>query len=301
MIKLSTHWLKIENGRIFIRQWQSKRQPNGVIHILHGMMEHSGMYQEWAKHLCLLGWDVICHDHPGSGYTIAKGCHLDHLPKGGDKLLIQTTTIIDSWIRQRYPNLPIIRYGHSMGAFLALNFKQDELTSNGIILTGTTYEPMAVLMIQSYLVRALGTLRGIKKPSKLGHAIAISSLNRSFKKATSPFEWVSRMPKVIHQYENDPLCGNVASWGYYQALTNMLIDMVSVKDTLFPPILCLTGEKDPLSNGGKKIKPLLKKLTPLTSDLKHVIVPGAHHKIESDEKTSFVLAAINEFLAKVKQ
>ena len=299
MIKLSTHWLKKNNQLISIRHWQSKKKPFGVIHILHGMMEYSGMYHDWARHLCLLGWDVVCHDQPGSGYTVTPNCKLDHLPSHGDTLLLDTIKSVDDWIRENYPNKPIVRYGHSMGAFLALNCSKYQVLSDAIILTGTTYEPYWLLSIQRLLVKACGTLFGKKKPSKIAHAIAISSLNSPFKSATSPHTWVSRMPKVLKQYTKDPLCGNIATWGYYEVLTNILIEMVSIKATKLPAVLILTGEKDALSNGGKKIKPLIKRFKPMTTHLNHVIIPGAHHKIESDEKTSLILATIKGFLEKL--
>ena len=299
MPKLTTHWLKTNNQYTHIRQWQTASYPKGVFHILHGMMEHSGMYQLWANDLCQLGWDVVCHDHPGSGYTVVENCSIDHLPKNGNQILSETIRVVNEWIYERYPNCPVVRYGHSMGAFLALNIERKKNNAKALILTGTTYEHWLILKIQAVLVKWLGWFIGFKKASNLAHFIAIKTLNKKFKNPTSPHEWISRRSEVLEQYTNDPLCGNVASWGYYDVLTRMLIEMVKETDGKLPPILILTGEKDALSNGGQKLTPLLNALQQQTMAIEHVIIPGAHHKIEADQNSEEILSKIDVFINKL--
>ncbi len=294
MGQLSTHWVRDDYQLISIRQWQGGSYPKGVIHIVHGMMEHSGMYHDWAKALCELGWDVVSHDHPGSGYTVIPECGPDHLPLNGMPILIKTARFVDDWIKERYPQQPVVRYGHSMGAFLSLVLEKNNVKADGVILTGCTHEPSWAVHVQARLIRALGSLFGVKKPAKLAHAMSIKPLNRAFKPTKTNHDWVSRMPDVLSQYSKDPLCGNTASWGYYHVVNDCLKEMNGPIE--LPDTLMLTGERDPLSKGGKKLRPLINKLRPMAKSIEHVVVSGAHHKVECDEETPLIIMHIKRLL-----
>lgn len=299
MARLTTHWLQHKTERHCIRQWHGEGSPKGVIHLLHGMMEHSGMVHDWAMALCEMGWDVVCNDQPGAGYTIHPECRRDHLPRHGVAILIESSQLVDDWIRAHYPNQKVIRYGHSMGSFLALNLEKNHVVADALILTGSTTEPQWLLRIQWSLIKIMGRLLGLNTPAALAHAIGISSLNRSFKMDGYEHAWVSRMPSVLRQYGDDPLCGNMASWGFYDALNHLLLEMNVMGDVQLPPILFITGEHDPLSKGGKKNEPLIRRLMPLSASVKHLVVPGARHKVECDEEMPMILAHIEEFLGQL--
>ena len=43
--------------------------PKGHIHLLHGMAEHIGRYEEFAQYLAGKGYIVSGHDHRGHGKT----------------------------------------------------------------------------------------------------------------------------------------------------------------------------------------------------------------------------------------
>ena len=139
MEAVETFWLQNNNERIFIRHWRVD-SPNGVIHLLHGMMEHSGFYHEWAKKLNNLGWAVIAHDHPGSGFTVHSKAHNDQLTFKSSDIILDTLHQVDGWIRERYSNQPVVRYGHSMGSFIAMSAEMNGISSDGLILTGSTIE-----------------------------------------------------------------------------------------------------------------------------------------------------------------
>ena len=222
MVKLTTHYLKSDNTYVLVRQWTTNNKPNGVIHLLHGMMEHSGMYHNWANRLCELGWDVVAHDHPGSGYTIIPNCSRDHLPMNGAELLTQIAYQVDAWIRERYPNKTVIRYGHSMGSFIALMMGDKDQGVTDVIISGSTVESSIVLRIQTWVIWGLSKLIGMNNHAWLAHVVTFYPMNAKFKPTKTSVDWVSRSESVRHQYLTDPLCGNVVSWGYFYALNQAL-------------------------------------------------------------------------------
>jgi len=211
-------------------------------------------------------------------------------------ILIDASRLVDDWIRTEYPHQQVIRYGHSMGSFLTLNLEKNHVVSDGLILTGSTIEPNWLLRVQSISLKIMGLLFGEKTPAKLAHAIRIAPLNRPFKWEGNEHAWVSRMSSVLQQYDNDPYCANMVSWGFFNVLNQLLCQMNHLGDIQLPPVLIITGSNDPLSKGGKKLDALINRLAPLSPSVQHVVVPGARHKIECDEEQPMILEKIDSFL-----
>jgi alpha-beta hydrolase superfamily lysophospholipase len=290
MPKLVTHWHKVGQDRLFIRHWQCGQKPQGVLHILHGMMEHSGMYGTWSMKLCELGVDVVSHDHPGSGFTLVDKCQRDRLPKDGVQRLMDAVLVVDNWIRTQVSEVEIVRYGHSMGSFLALILSKQ--LKNRMILSGTTRTPGGLLTFQHWLLAAFCYLFGEHSLAPLAHAITFYPLNRRFKPNATAVDWLSRLPDVLAEYISDPMCGTIPSWGYFYAVNDALTQAIQVPINSLPPTLILTGSQDPLSNGGKKLNSWLNLAS--TPNVRHVIIDGARHKVEGDG--AVVLKHIRDFL-----
>ncbi|MEK9727572.1 MAG: alpha/beta hydrolase [Candidatus Margulisiibacteriota bacterium] len=297
---LETHYLKKEHGYILIREWAPVESPLGVFHIFHGMMEHSGMYHEWAIKLTQLNWVVIAHDHPGSGLSIDRQMARDTATKSSHNQLINDALNVHDWIQHKYPLLNIVRYGHSMGAFLALTMP-DEPRAQGIILTGLKYEPQLKLRIQKMILSLGCMLFGDLSPAHLAHQITFNGghVYRDQKDNPNDFNWVSRNPIVLNKYISDLHCGNIVSWGYFYMVNQLLINMhgpLSINNT--NRILIMSGENDPLSFGGKQLGPLINKLEHLSIEMHHEIIPGAHHKIEGDDNENIAINLIKAFITK---
>ena len=55
-------------GQIFSRSWvEEDSEPRAVIVIAHGMAEHSGRYDHFARFLAENGFAVYMNDHAGHG------------------------------------------------------------------------------------------------------------------------------------------------------------------------------------------------------------------------------------------
>ena len=92
-------------------------QAKGVVQLVHGMAEHMGRYQNFAKFLNRNGYVVYGTDHRGHGLNV----DMEHL--GWDEGDMWSNDIEDQlrlteYIKIRHPNLAIIVHGHSYGTFL---------------------------------------------------------------------------------------------------------------------------------------------------------------------------------------
>ena len=64
--------LRLSDGHpLFFRVWNTEG-ARATLHILHGMAEHSGLYEDFAYTMAEQGFLVAANDHLGHGTSIAK-------------------------------------------------------------------------------------------------------------------------------------------------------------------------------------------------------------------------------------
>ena len=109
------NWTTKDNIKIYAKEWFLNK-PKAVICIVHGLGEHCNRYNHVAdfynpEGYALLGYDRRGHGKSGGprGGTPSYEAFLDEV----DELLAQA--------EQRYPNVPKILWGHSMGGNITLN------------------------------------------------------------------------------------------------------------------------------------------------------------------------------------
>ena len=124
--------------------------PRGVFQIAHGMAEHIGRYDEFAKYLASNGFVVCGNDHLGHGKSVNDASELGFIAeKNGDKRLVDDMHILTKIMKKKYPDLPYFLFGHSMGSFCARVYTAhfgDEL--NGAIFCGTGELPAVAAALQ---------------------------------------------------------------------------------------------------------------------------------------------------------
>ena len=94
----------------------SPEAPVGVIQLSHGMCEYVLRYTSFAERMCDAGFAVVGHDHLGHGYTARSADELGYITDAKDPAmcLVKDIYTINGWIKQTFPDLPVILYGHSM-------------------------------------------------------------------------------------------------------------------------------------------------------------------------------------------
>ena len=97
--------------------WEAEA-PKKILCIIHGIGEYAGRYDRVATYLKEAGIGVVSMDLPGHGLSYGKRGHA--APRQD---VLDGITIMLDYAREKYPDLPIILYGHSMGGNLCLDYK----------------------------------------------------------------------------------------------------------------------------------------------------------------------------------
>ncbi|PRY99819.1 alpha-beta hydrolase superfamily lysophospholipase [Marinilabilia salmonicolor] len=99
------------------RLWRPAGSAVAVICIVHGIGEHSGRYDQWARQFCNQGYLVYSVDLRGHGRSEGRRGHIDQINNYLDDIGSLIRLVKHNW-----DELPVFLYGHSMGGNLVLNF-----------------------------------------------------------------------------------------------------------------------------------------------------------------------------------
>lgn len=70
------HYPSARDGcSIHALEWAPEGPPRGIVHLVHGISEHIGRYDETARFLAEHGFLVCGEDHLGHGRTVTDGSH----------------------------------------------------------------------------------------------------------------------------------------------------------------------------------------------------------------------------------
>jgi alpha-beta hydrolase superfamily lysophospholipase len=99
------------------RYWKPDTAPQAVVCLVHGLGEHSGRYDNWARRFTEHGIMVYSVDLRGHGLSEGRRGHISRLSDFMDDI----GTLVKRAKHNR-DELPLFLYGHSMGGNLVLNF-----------------------------------------------------------------------------------------------------------------------------------------------------------------------------------
>lgn len=185
-------WTSNDGLKIFGQEWIPDNGPaKAVICLVHGFGEHSSRYGHVAAMFNANGYAVITYDHRGHGRSGGQKGHFpnyDEFLNDVGNLLKQADT--------RFPGVPQILYGHSMGGNVVANYaihRQPQV--KGVILSSPFFKPAftppAIKIAVGRLMRNL--IPTLSLPSGLDASA------------------ISRDPEVVRKYKSDPMVFDLIS------------------------------------------------------------------------------------------
>lgn len=275
--------------KLYARRWLPPQDTavRGIVLIAHGMAEHAGRYDGFARFLAAGGLAVYAHDHVGHGRSVKTPAQWGCLP--GDQA---AKTMVDDMhklrniaVSEQPDGAPVVLFGHSMGSFIArayLSYYGTDLAA--AVISGTGQQPEIAAHAAHALATRLARSKGPDYRSAFLDGKAVGSYGKAVKNARTPNDWLSTDPAVVDAYQADPACGFMFSVGAYQALF-MLVGYMSTTDCAGGapedlPVLFVGGAEDPVGDKGKGVRKaarILQKYSGAAVDVK--IYPGMRHEV----------------------
>ncbi|MGE9911613.1 L-threonylcarbamoyladenylate synthase [Atopobiaceae bacterium SGI.236] len=262
------------------------REPVCVVQLVHGMAEHIGRYDAFARELCSRGMAVAGVNHLGHGRTTPDPDRRGRLDSDhGADWLVEDQHSVRLELERRLPGVPVFVLGHSMGSFVTRCYiGRHGQGLAGAVIMGTAWQPGITPM--RAMLRAIAAVRGWDFRSAFVDGLGCGGYNKKFEGtgAKTGVEWLSRDESSCVAYANDPDCGFVFSLGGYMTLSSLLREAQSrraiagVPDEL--PVLLISGSRDPVGADGDGPVRVFKALRAAgVSDLTLDLVDGARHEL----------------------
>ncbi|TIQ37757.1 MAG: alpha/beta hydrolase [Mesorhizobium sp.] len=275
--------------------------PRAVIQINHGLAEHAARYARFADFLAERGFHVYAHDHRGHGATKAPDAPLGRFAAvDGIAKVIADVGAVHDLIAVEHPGLPVIVFGHSLGASIALNFvlRHSRRIHAAAIWNGNFSQGL----LGQLALGILGWERmrlGSDVPSRLPPRLTFQAWGKAVPNHRTLFDWLSRDPVEVDKYIADPLCGWDASISMWRDVVKMALH--AGKDSSFTgvrrdlPVNLVGGERDPASDYGKAVSHLARRMDRMGfSNLVSKVYAEARHESLNEVNRDVVM---NDFSA----
>lgn len=283
--------------------WQPQGEVRGVVQIVHGIAEHMGRYDHFARYLNAHGYAVCGEDHLGHGRTGQEAGQFGFFaPKNGWDLVTQDVHTLREQMGQRFPGVPYFLLGHSMGSFLARTYLcRYPGTVDGAMLSGTGQEPAALVAVGRLVSTLLGWLRGPTWVSQMVHSLSLGAYNRQFRPNRTTVDWMCSDEQVLDAYLRDTLCSFTPTVGLYRDMLGGLryISSSRALSRMDPntSIYLFSGDKDPVGTNGAGVRKVYGYFKDHgTRDLELKLYPGARHETLNEPNHMEVYADVLDWL-----
>lgn len=221
-------WKAHDNLDIFAQAWEpTMPQPKAVVCLVHGLGEHTSRYEHVAEAFGRQGFILFGADLRGHGRSGGARGHVSSIED-----FMKDIDVSLEQARLRYPGLPIILYGHSLGGIQVLYY-------------GLTHKPniKGVIATSSGLHTALE-----KQHLKVMMAKVLGSLipNTLMDSGLDP-KGISHDERVVQAYIDDPLVHGKVSLGFGKIMVGVTSWTLAHAKEFHLPLLLLHGRADTIA------------------------------------------------------
>lgn len=277
--------------------------PRAVVQLVHGMCEHVERYAPFAEFLVGEGFVVCANDHVGHGKTAAGPADLGHMPLArGEDVLVNDVHELRRRVSSRYPRIPYVLFGHSMGSFVTRVYLTRHASGlSAVVVCGTGQQPAAQTVMGRALTRVLARALGERHVSRFVDRFGAGAYATAVRHARTEFDWLSCDPSVVDAFLADPLCGQKFTVGAYHTLSTLVADATDARlARRVPrnlPMLFVAGEQDPVGDCGRGVTLAVREYRDAgVAHVEQLLYPGMRHEVLNEPGRAQVMADVLDFL-----
>jgi acylglycerol lipase len=265
----------IGDAEIYYQAWLPDGEVRAVILLVHGLGEHCGRYGNVVEHFVPQGFAIYGLDHIGHGKSSGEREVVERFED-----YLRPLETYYGMVKNWQPDVPIILYGHSMGALIACIYLLDHqadfqggILSAPVIKVGESISPMTITL--SKILSAIAPKMGVA-------GLDVTALSRD--------------PAVVKAYVEDPLVFHGKTPARLAAeLLRAITQANAGLDKLNLPFITLQGGLDRIVDpGGAAL--LYEKAGSTDKTLK--IYDGLYHEVHNEPERQKVFEDMEAWLDK---
>lgn len=255
--------------RLFCRWRHPSGPPRAVIVLVHGLCEHSGRYEEFARFFQERGYAFFAFDLRGHGHSGGRRGHARRLA-----LMLSDLEQALMHVRSTYTDAAMVLYGHSLGGLLVAAH-----------LVGDRSREIRAAVISSPWIRLAHTPPPLLVRMSAGLEKILPGVQVDSR--IDPRE-LSRDTSVGEAYRADPLVHNRISARLFNEVLRAIETVRSGARNIAVPLLIMHGEADRITDpeASRRFAAAVGQNAVFRSwpDCRHEL----HHEIVRDEVLEYV-------------
>lgn len=273
----------------------------GVIQILHGMCEYKERYLDFIKFMNENGYICVINDMCGHGENVSFFKELGYFGSDGAEKLIDSTHAVTVYIKNNFPDLPLILLGHSMGSFIAkAMLKRYDDDYDKVMLLGSPSNRIGK-RFGMFLADILSLIGDEKKTSKLMDMVIMGPYWWPYRSEKSPNAWICSDENVVNGYSENMYSNFTFTINGYYTLLEIMCEAYSKKNWKLKnkrmPIIFMAGEGDPCIYDEKHFKKSAEHLRDLGYfHVETKLYENMRHEILNEKNKMMVYKDIVEWL-----
>lgn len=281
--------------KLYCKIYKPDGNPKGLMHVVHGMIEHIGRYDAFMREMAENGYICYGFDNLGHGHTVNSKDELGYI--GGWKYMLADVRRFTAEMKKECGNLPCILMGHSMGSFIVRSTVTPKLWDKLIIMG--TGGPNCASGAGIAILKLIIKIKGKKSVSPIGERLLFDAYNIKFPE-NDPHAWFTKIKSVRDKYHADELC----SFFFTNDSIKDLVEMQAYcnrrtwfkSKNLILPILIVSGKDDPVGNFGKSVRTVYNRLISEGKNAELHLYKNCRHEILNDTCRKEVISDILNFI-----
>lgn len=253
-----------------------EKEPKALVLFIHGLGSHSGRIDHWAKRFASQHIGFFAYDQRGHGKSDEKRGYPRHI-----HFLIEDVKMFVNILRDRFPAVPLILYGHSMGGNVAINFVlQNPGSVKALICTSPWLKlanpPSATL------------IKIIKPLLKPAPGLTLSN-------GLDP-NHISRDPVEVNKYKKDPLVHGKICIGLFHSAYKAGFFAFDHIQEIAVPLLLMHGTGDKITSAAASVDAVKN----AKSNIQLKLWENAYHELQHEDQREEVFTYIINWAGKKK-
>lgn len=276
----------------------------GIVQMHHGMVEHKERYVPFMEYLASEGYVAAMHDCRGHGQSVKCKDDLGYMYGVGGEGLVEDTRQITLFLKQRWPEVPFVLFGHSMGSLVVRAYtKKYDQDLDMLIVCGSPSKNALTGLAKNVSCVQKKVFGDHHRSKFICHA-AFDGYKKTFLNESGPCGWLCSDEAVVAEYEASDLCGlHLFTVDAYRALFE-LMEMTYSKngwEVMKPelPILFLSGSDDPCNGGARKYAQTVQFMRLVGyKKTKGRLYPGMRHEVLNEKNKQMVFQEVVKYIEK---
>lgn len=221
----------------------------GVVQIVHGMCEVKERYDRAISVFNELGYICVISDLRGHGENVEFLKDLGYIGEDGVNLMVEDIHAVTVFIKNNYPDLPVILLGHSMGALLtrAYTKKYDEDIDMLVSLGCPAINKLRHVGVG--LTDFMSLFIDEHETNKILDKVIMGNINKVYEKEGVANSWICSDRAIVDEYNNNPKCGFSFTINGYNVLCKVMCEAFSRKGWIMKNpnlrVVVMAGTEDP--------------------------------------------------------